>query len=174
MILLLVAADRLSKVLLAGFLADRGLIVLIPNLLGLQLLEGGNTGAAFGMFTGKTGLLIFLTAAVLIVLLYALLFKRFKSPVLKWAVVLIVSGGIGNLYDRVAYGYVTDFFKFLLMEFPIFNVADCFITVGVVIAVVYLLLTFKDDTIFLQPEPDSTKQGDVSRKRKIDGDEANG
>ncbi len=114
-ILLLVALDRLSKVLLAAYLADKGLIVLIPKVFGLELLDGGNTGAAFGMLSGKTGLLIILTAVVLIVLLYSLLFKKFKSPILKWAVVLIVAGGIGNLYDGLVCGWLTDVFKFLCM-----------------------------------------------------------
>ncbi len=148
-ILLLVALDRLSKVLLAAWLSGKGLVVLIPKVLGLRLLEGGNTGAAFGLFEGSTILLVVLTAIVLFVMLYGLLFKKFKSPILKWAGVLIVAGGIGNLYDRIVYGYVTDFFEFLFMDFAIFNVADCFISVGVTVAIVYLLFTFKDDTIFL-------------------------
>lgn len=165
-ILLLVALDRLSKVLLAAYLADKGLIVLIPKVLGLELLDGGNTGAAFGMLSGKTELLIILTAVVLIVLLYALLFKKFKSPLLKWAVVLIVAGGIGNLYDRIVYGSVTDFFKFLFMEFPVFNVADCFISVGVAVAVIYLLFTFKDDTIFLHPKQNAKSENGQENVQK--------
>ncbi len=152
-ILALLAADRVSKLLIAAYLAQSGPVVLIPKLLGLRLLEGGNTGAAFGIFQGRRFLLVVLTGAVLLVLLYALLFKRFKSPVLKWSVMLIVAGGIGNLYDRIVYGSVTDFFELLFMDFPLFNVADCLITVGAVMGAVYLLVSCRDDAIFVRDEP---------------------
>ncbi|MEG2259540.1 MAG: signal peptidase II, partial [Oscillospiraceae bacterium] len=111
-ILGLVIFDRASKVVLELVLADRGLVVLIPNILGLRLLEGGNTGAAFGMLSGNTFFLIFMTAIVLIIMIYVLLFKKFRSPVMKWALILVTAGGIGNLYDRIVYGSVTDFFEF--------------------------------------------------------------
>ncbi|MEG1384719.1 MAG: signal peptidase II [Oscillospiraceae bacterium] len=156
-ILGLVIFDRASKVVLELVLADRGLVVLIPNILGLRLLEGGNTGAAFGMLSGNTFFLIFMTAIVLIIMIYVLLFKKFRSPVMKWALILVTAGGIGNLYDRIVYGSVTDFFEFLFMKFAVFNVADCFICVGAFIAVVYLLATLKEKSIFIKEDSSEQK-----------------
>ncbi|MEG0912760.1 MAG: signal peptidase II [Oscillospiraceae bacterium] len=156
-ILGLVIFDRASKVVLELVLADRGFVVLIPNILGLRLLEGGNTGAAFGMLSGNTFFLIFMTAIVLIIMIYVLLFKKFRSPVMKWALILVTAGGIGNLYDRIVYGSVTDFFEFLFMKFAVFNVADCFICVGAFIAVVYLLATLKEKSIFIKEDSSEQK-----------------
>lgn len=63
----------------------------------------------------------------------------FSSKILHWGVALITAGGIGNLIDRVFRGYVTDFFEFTFIKFPVFNVADCLITVGAVISIIYLV-----------------------------------
>ena len=148
-LLLLVALDRGSKVFMESFLADKGTITLIPQVLGLYLLEGGNTGAAFGSFSGNTFVLIVVTGLVLAALLYTLLFRKFSSGWVACAAILVTAGGFGNLYDRVVYGSVTDFFRFLFIEFPIFNVADCYITVGAAVLVCFVLFSkHRNDPIF--------------------------
>ena len=134
----LVALDRITKILAVN-LAGRGLVELVPGVVGLRLLEGGNTGAAFGMLSQHTWLLIVLSFVVSLVCLYLLLFKRFTAPFGKLGLLLITAGGIGNLYDRVVYGAVTDFIEFLFFQFPTFNVADCYVTVG---AALLVLSTF--------------------------------
>ena len=147
-ILLLVALDRASKIFAAALLAGKGTVEILPGVLGLYLLEGGNTGAAFGMFRGSTLILILLTAVVLVGILYCLFCREFSSKLMKAAAMLVAAGGVGNLYDRIVYGYVTDFFRFLFMEFPIFNVADCFVTVGAALVVLYVLIAPKDEPLF--------------------------
>ncbi|MEA4911962.1 MAG: signal peptidase II [Oscillospiraceae bacterium] len=147
-ILLLVALDRASKVLATALLVGRGTVEILPGILGLYYLEGGNTGAAFGMFKGNTMILIVLTAVVVVLLIYCLFCRQFASKLMKIAAVLITAGGIGNLYDRIVYGYVTDFFRFLFIEFPIFNVADCLVCVGAALVVLSVLLSPKDAPLF--------------------------
>ncbi|MEG2525562.1 MAG: signal peptidase II, partial [Oscillospiraceae bacterium] len=127
--------------LFEALLANGRTVTLIPGVIELRLLEGGNSGAAFGILKNSTGLLIVLTFALVFGLLWLLFFKKFASRWLTAAAILVTAGGIGNLYDRVAYGYVTDFFHFLFVEFPVFNVADCCVTIGAVIVCAYLLLS---------------------------------
>lgn len=150
LIIVLLALDRFTKIVLAGWLDGRGLVELIPGVLGLRLLPGGNQGAAFGMLSGSTILLSVITGIVLIGMIYILYVKKLHSKVLHVALAFIVAGGIGNLYDRVVYGSVTDFIEFLFIRFATFNIADCCITVGAVIAVIYLIFSKKDEPLFVQ------------------------
>lgn len=150
-ILILVAIDRATKLLAITFLAGKGTVEVIPKFIGLYLLEGGNTGAAFGMFNGKTIILSVVTFVVIVAMLYVLFLKKFTSKLLKTAVIMITAGGIGNLYDRVVYGYVTDFLRFLFFEFPIFNFADSLVSVGACLVVLYIIIAPKDEPIFVKP-----------------------
>jgi signal peptidase II len=91
-----------------------------------------NTGAAWGIFQGHSGLLFFLRMAVVIGLIsYLLFFNQDRKP--SFPLWLIVIGAIGNGFDYLAYGHVIDFFHFCFWgnSFPIFNMADCYITIGV-------------------------------------------
>lgn len=148
MLIILVALDRASKVLLAAALANGESVTLIKGVLGLELLEGGNTGAAFGILQGGTGFLIVITIVLIIALMYLLFCRRFASRWMYISALLITAGGAGNLYDRIVYGSVTDFLKFLFINFPVFNLADCYVTVGAVIMVAYLIFSGKDAPIF--------------------------
>ena len=65
--------------------------------------------------------------------------KRPKNALLMTALTFMVGGAVGNLIDRVRLGYVIDFFDFRLIHFPIFNIADCFVTIGAVIFAVYVI-----------------------------------
>ena len=143
----LVGIDRVLKVLAEKYLSDGNSLVLIPKVIGLKLLQGGNTGAAFGILSGHTMLLSLVSALFSFLLLFALLFKRFKSKWIKAAFVLIAAGAIGNLYDRFFLHSVTDYLMFLFIDFPIFNFADCLVNIGVAILVVCTLRS-KDEDIF--------------------------
>ena len=152
-LLALVVLDRLSKVLAVALLTVGETVPVIPGLVGFYLLDGGNTGAAFGILQGKTLLLTVLTFLMLGAMLYVLLFKRFTNKWVKWSVLLIAAGGFGNLYDRIVYGTVTDFLRFLFWPtFPIFNVADCFVVVGAAVLLVVVLCMKEDAPIFLCEE----------------------
>ncbi len=115
-------------------------IVLVDGYLELRYAE--NCGAAFGVMRSAPAFarkLVFGVAATLASIALMLMFVRGRGGALfAWSVPMIVSGAIGNLYDRVRFGYVVDFIRFHLedgWEWPTFNVADCGITVGVILLV---------------------------------------
>ena len=118
----------------------------------LNYLE--NRGAAFGMLQGQKG--IFLVSTVLVLALIALYYHR--APLGKRFVpvrvigVLLLSGALGNMIDRVLQSYVVDFLYVKLIDFPVFNVADCYVTVGAVLMAVLFLFYYKDEELgFLNP-----------------------
>ena len=148
----LVAADRLFKVLAESLLTSGNTVTAIPGVFGFYLLKGGNSGAAFGILQGKTAALAIFSFIAAVVLLYMLYFKNFTSAFAKWGVILIAAGAIGNLYDRVVFGSVTDYIVFLFMDFPIFNFADALINVGVAMLVIYILFLQKDASFFVKSD----------------------
>jgi lipoprotein signal peptidase len=147
----LLALDRITKIEMPVFLEDKGKVDIIPGIISLRLLEGGNTGAAWGIFSDSTWLLVIFSMVIVFVALYLMFFKRFYSFWMHLSVMLIIAGGMGNLYDRAVYGAVTDFFEFQFVSFPIFNVADCYVSVGAVLLLVAMLFMKKDDPIFTKP-----------------------
>lgn len=108
-----------------------------------------NRGAAFGMLQGKQGF-FFLVAAVVLVaaayIMYRMPLDRKYLP-LEACLFLIVAGAIGNMIDRVTMGYVVDFLYVKLIDFPIFNVADCYVTVATALAMVLLLFHYKEEDL---------------------------
>ena len=148
-VFVLALADRVFKILAEKYLASGEIVVLIPKILGLKLLQGGNTGAAFGILSDKTWLLAVISAVFSAGFLYCLIKKKFKSNWIRFAFILITAGALGNLYDRVFIKSVTDYLTFLFVEFPIFNFADCLVNVGVAIMLIYLLKE-KDDSFFVE------------------------
>lgn len=137
--ILLIALDRISKILAARFLIGSGSVVIIPGVLGLKYVE--NTGAAFSILSGKTDFLIVITALALAAIGFYLFKKSFGSKFEDFCFLLIFSGGIGNLIDRIAAGFVIDYFEFLFMEFAVFNVADIYVCVGIGLYAVYTVYT---------------------------------
>lgn len=136
LVVLAVFFDQWTKSLAFGRLRGNGPYVIINGV--FELLYSENRGAAFGILQGKHGFFFLVAAAVLIVvlLLLAKLPEGKKYVPLYVCMVLLASGAIGNLIDRVSRGFVVDFFYFSLIDFPIFNVADCY----VVLATVFLIL----------------------------------
>ena len=120
-------ADRLTKLLVAEFGPEHG-GPLIPGILNLRPVE--NRGIAFSMLSGK-GLGLVLFTAALIAGLVAWLVAHPDAPtLLRTGLWLIAGGGLGNLYDRLAMGSVSDFIELAFMHFAVFNVADVCICVG--------------------------------------------
>ncbi len=147
-IIALSALDRLSKIYVAFLLEDSGELVILPGLVKLRLLSGGNTGAAFGIFRGNVALLIVFTSLFIAVGIYLLYFKKFTSRLSYVSVLLIVAGGLGNLYDRIVYRGVADFIEFIFMDFPTFNLADIYVTVGAVLLLISVI-ALKNNPFFV-------------------------
>lgn len=125
--LLAVAIDRLGKLLIVR-LAPRGGVDVLPGL--LRFSEPvHNTGISFSLFSGGA-LLPLLTAALIAGIVVMLLRHPEYTKAFRAGLWLIAGGGLGNLYDRLVYGYVIDFIEFSFIRFPVFNPADIFICVG--------------------------------------------
>lgn len=136
----ILALDLCLKDYLKEFLLGKSGMsyTLINGFMDLQYSE--NTGAGFGMFQGNTTALIVVTAIVIAIICFYLLFMQKDAEWLRIPLVFIVGGGIGNLVDRIALGYVRDFFKFTFVDFAIFNIADVFVTVGAILLIIALIV----------------------------------
>lgn len=108
----------------------------------MQLTRLHNYGAAWSSLSGKTVLLIAVTAVLLIGVTVLLVKRIVRHPLGMFSCILILGGGIGNMIDRVVHGYVVDMFDLLLFSYPIFNLADCFVVVGAILGSVYYLFLY--------------------------------
>lgn len=133
---LVVAEDQLIKALVVLSLPLGGQDTLLPPL--LQLRRVHNYGAAWSSFSGARWMLILLTSALMLALVW-LLVKVVRHPLGQWSLACILGGGIGNLIDRVRVGYVVDMLDTMFMDFPVFNVADVFVVCGTICAAIYYL-----------------------------------
>lgn len=146
-IALLVLADQLSKLWAVERLKDNSGIEIINGVLKFYYLPYGNTGAAFGILSGHR--ILFLCIAVVVVTL--IVFALLKIPatgkymLLRIMLVLIAAGGLGNMIDRFRLSYVIDFIYFYLINFPIFNVADCYVTVATIVTALLIMFRYKED-----------------------------
>lgn len=143
--IILVVIDQLTKKLAVIHLKDQEPIVLIKNVFQLLYLE--NRGAAFGILQGKRPVFIVITIIILILLAYCYIRAPYTRKFLRLRIVLIMiaAGALGNFIDRTLQGYVVDFFYFNLIDFPIFNVADIYVTCAAVFLVVLVLFGYKED-----------------------------
>ena len=133
----LLAADQVLKYFVLRDLKPVQSVPILSGLLELSYIE--NTGAAFGLFKNMMWFVFLITAVAFIVILI-LLFRYGKHTFFSYAAsALLMAGGIGNLLDRLFYGFVVDFIHVLFFDY-IFNFADCCVTVGVVLFVIHVLL----------------------------------
>lgn len=139
----LVVIDQVTKYLVRANIRLGQDIPFIPYILDLTYVK--NTGAAWSILQDHTWLLTVVSAIVVVVICWLVVKKFFKGWVGLTAATLILAGGVGNLIDRAIFGYVTDMLETVFMEFPVFNVADCCITVGVVLLFIYVLFIMKDE-----------------------------
>lgn len=135
--ILLIMVDQASKLLITNYFEAGESLTIINNFFRLFYIK--NTGAAFGFLMNSTFILILITILLLIYLIIELK-KNINNGFISLSLSLIISGALGNLIDRVFRGYVVDFISFILFnkEMAIFNVADAFITIGVVILLIYI------------------------------------
>lgn len=134
----LVAIDQIVKYLVRAHIPLGGSVPFIPWLLDLTYVQ--NTGAAFSLLRSHTWLLTLTSAVVVLVMCWLIVKGFFKNALGRWAAALVLAGGMGNLIDRAVFGYVTDMFQTTFMDFAVFNVADCCITIGVPLLFLYVML----------------------------------
>ena len=139
----IVAVDQFTKYLTVANIALGQDVTFIPGFLGLTYLQ--NTGAAFSSFEGQQWLFAVIFALFTIGIIYEFKKNTMKfSNFERWCIVAIYGGGLGNMIDRLRLGYVVDMIETTFIEFPVFNVADCFITCGGILLVCHLIFFNKE------------------------------
>lgn len=133
----IVAADQLSKLWVVQTIPLYGRQNVLPGIVSLTYVQ--NTGAAFSMLQGMRWLFVVL----FVIITLALLWEYFRKPLPfttleRWCLAAIYGGGLGNIIDRVRLGYVVDMIQTDFMDFPVFNVADSFITCGCILLLIHL------------------------------------
>jgi len=143
--IVLVALDQLTKYLAVVCLKGNPSNKLIPGVLELYYLE--NNGAAFSMLRNQQWFFYILTTVflILVILFLIRLPKTRRNMPLLFCVLVLCAGGVGNFIDRVAHRYVIDFIYFSLIDFPVFNVADIYVTLGIIVLIALLLFHYKED-----------------------------
>ncbi|MDR2493161.1 MAG: signal peptidase II [Coriobacteriales bacterium] len=132
----LLALDRLAKLAALEHLSTRPQPFLSPL---LDVVLVFNKGASFGIFTGATYFLVGVAAVSSICIFVYIAGRRHHRPLMVVALAFIAAGALGNAVDRLLWGAVVDFFHFMFIDFPVFNVADCCITCGAALLIIALV-----------------------------------
>lgn len=129
--------DVISKLVVSNLMNVNDSILIIKDFFHITYVR--NTGAAWSIFSGETLGLIIVSLIIISFIIYYILKNKPKSRMEKIGYAMILGGALGNLLDRIIYGYVIDFFDFYICgySYPIFNLADSFIFVGVVLLIIY-------------------------------------
>lgn len=132
--------DRVTKLWAKDTLHDKADIVVIKDFFGFTYTE--NRGAAFSIFQNKVFFLAVITSIVILFMIYYLIKLRKDSILVRLSLSLIIGGAVGNLIDRIYYGYVVDFIMFHYKDvytFPIFNIADIMVVIGTGLLALYII-----------------------------------
>lgn len=142
---LLVAADQFTKYLAVKNLQHKISVKLIPGFLSLTYVE--NPGSAWGMMQNMQWLVIIISFVLVIgvFIYYYRLSDEKKFIPLKIALTVLAAGALGNAIDRITKGIVVDFFEFKFINFPVFNVADIYVVLSVIIIFILILFVYKEE-----------------------------
>lgn len=146
LLVLLILADQLTKLWAVHSLKPIGSFPVIDGVFHLTYVE--NPGAAFGILSGKRWIFVLFTIAILLGMFYYYrsLPKQKPYSYLRALLLLVGAGAVGNFIDRLLHGYVVDFLHVALIDFPVFNLADCYISVGAGAICFLLLFVIKEPT----------------------------
>lgn len=140
-VILIILGDQISKLAAIKYLKGKGPYVIIEDFFQLYYVE--NTGAAFGIL--KNGRVFFIIISILVIIFVTLFMYRYLSTLtitMRIALAMFLGGAIGNLIDRIRFGYVVDFLSFRLpwgYDFPVFNIADTFIVVSTILIMALII-----------------------------------
>lgn len=143
----LLALDQFTKYLVTLHLKGQPALVLIDGVLELQYFE--NTGIAFSLFRNRKSFILITGFLVLAVILFFLFRiprqKKYRSVHVLMSV--LIAGALGNIVDRIRFDYVVDFISFVLIHYPIFNVADCYIVVSAILLFLLFMFFYKEEDL---------------------------
>ena len=145
-----IAVDLVSKAAAFDILEDvpGGSIAVADGIFSITLMR--NYGASFGIFSGKTTLLSAITGIGIALVLVVLIVRPKAPKILRYSLIMIFAGGLGNLVDRIAFGYVRDFIDYTFLEtffgidFAIGNIADIFVMIAMGMLIVYMIFGYKE------------------------------
>lgn len=156
-----VILDQVTKYFAVVNLKPIGSHPFIPKILELRFTL--NEGIAWGMLAGKRWIFIPTSLIAVGIIMYLIVrYRKEMSPLLCISLAMIAGGGIGNQIDRIVSGSVVDFLNFLFIDFPIFNVADCFVCVGCALAM-FSVIVFDRKLIF---DSNNKEQKNVSENKE--------
>ena len=139
LLIVILTLDLVTKHYMAKFLIGKSSYPFINGFMDFVFVK--NYGASFGILNGKTVLLT-VVVIVSLVLLFALwVYLREQNAAIRLSLVFLIAGGVGNLVDRIAFGYVRDFLHFTFFDFPVFNVADSFVVIGSFMLAIALIVS---------------------------------
>ena len=142
-VIVLLGTDQLIKYFVDLNLKGKPAVVVIKNVLQFNYLE--NDGAMMGFMGGKTTIMTILAVVCVVVMIAVIFTGVIKDPVDYCCTLLMISGGLGNIVDRIFRGYVIDYIEVLFVDFYIFNFADCLITVAAFVLIFYqIYLIYRD------------------------------
>lgn len=152
--ILLILLDQGTKLWALGSLKPIHSMTVVEGFLDLTFVE--NRGVAFGMLSGQRWFILLLTVVIVgaLVYFYRTLPRKKAYLPLRAALLLVLSGAVGNIIDRLLRGYVVDFFEFTFFDWPVFNVADIYVVVGVLLMVFLILFVMKDEDLDLKKKKD--------------------
>ena len=139
LIVVILVLDLVTKYVIDGMYEEGTGVSAIPGL--FNIISVHNYGAAWGIFEGSQVMLIIMSLIFLGIFIWYFIVEKKKSWLLIVTFAFLFAGCLGNLYDRIVFGYVRDFIQFAFWQsFPIFNFADTFLTIGVIMFIIYLLI----------------------------------
>ena len=137
------ALDQWTKFLVVENIPLFGHVEFMPDFLSFTYVQ--NTGAAFSSFRGMQWLFLLVFVVFTVGVVWEFIKKKMPFTTFeRWCIAAIYAGGLGNMIDRLRLGYVVDMVKTEFMNFPVFNVADCFITCGCIVLLVHLFFFNKE------------------------------
>ena len=153
-VVILILLDQGTKFWALASLKPIYNMTLVEGFMDLTFVE--NRGVAFGMFSGQRWFILLMTGIIAVGLIwfYKAMPKKKEYFPLRVSLVMVLSGAIGNIIDRLFRGYVVDFFEFTFFEWPVFNVADIYVVVGVTLLALMILFVVKDEDLDFKKKKD--------------------
>ena len=165
-ILGIVGLDQLTKWLAFFYLRGEPSFPIWEDV--LHFTYQTNRGAAFGMLSDSRWVFMISSTVAIVGILFYLIKYRPTNKLLVVSLAMVAGGGIGNMIDRVALGYVIDFIDFTLIDFAIFNVADSFVSVGACLMILYLILDMVKEYKNTKKTSDEKSKFEVAVKEDAD------
>ena len=153
-VVILILLDQGTKFWALASLKPIHNMTLVESFMDLTFVE--NRGVAFGMFSGQRWFILLLTGIIAagLIWFYKAMPKKKEYFPLRVSLVMVLSGAVGNIIDRLFRGYVVDFFEFTFFEWPVFNVADIYVVVGVILLALMLIFVVKEEDLDFKKKKD--------------------